>query len=280
LSMSMSMSTSPEGRDASISVPFVTDAPSAPFRTERLIPCSGTVSTLVSMSLEVELVVGKTDFTGDLEQALTAALLDGSYTMCDPRRRLAEKTDLHQRKRSLQASILLSPVVVTATQQSCITTDSSATSCRVATAEMQAFGTDNSQSIVTSVDSITKDDVFFDTILKTKGIVAVRVIQQTNRGSNVEASNAATSSTLEPTVRSSQTIMAVVLSVAALTLVVAVIVRRGATRKRHLWYGPTVEETYDENQCLGIQPRESFENTSDVDTLYSPKAEHPHAASF
>jgi hypothetical protein len=126
LSMSMSMSTSPEGRDASLSVPLVTDAPNAPFRTERLIPCSGTASTFVSMLLEVELVVGKTVFTGDLEQALTAALLDGTYTMCDPRRRLTEKTYLHQTTRSLQESILLSPVVVTASEQSCITTDTSA----------------------------------------------------------------------------------------------------------------------------------------------------------
>jgi hypothetical protein len=180
----------------------------------------------------------------------------------------------------LQESVLLSPVVVTETEQSCITKDHSASSCRVATAEMQAFGTDTSQNIVASVDSIAKDDVSFDSLLKRKGIVVVRVVQNPSRGTNIETSNAATTSTSESTVRSSQTVMAVVLSAAALTLVVAIIVKRGARKERHLWYGPTMEENYDENQCLGIQPRESFENASDIDTLYSPKAEHSQAASF
>jgi hypothetical protein len=280
--MSMSMTTSLEGRDVAFSrpldaeLPHGTNAPSAVL----LIPCTGSVSTSISITLDVELAIGKTDFSDDLEYALSTALSDKNYTMCDPRRRLAERDAAHPKKRNLQESVLLSPVVVTEIEQSCITKDSSASSCHVATAEMQAFGADTSEGIVASVDSIAKDDASFDTLLKMKGIVAVRVVPTTSRGTNVDASNAAAPSTSEATVRSSQTVMAVVLSVAALTLVVAVIVRRGARRKRHLWYGPTMEETYDENHCLGIQPRESFENTSDIDTLYSPKAEHPQAASF
>jgi hypothetical protein len=92
--MSMSMSSSPEGRDATFSPPLEvellhgTDAPSAVPVVERLIPCAGSASTFVRITLEVELTVGKTDFSNDLEQALTTALLGESYTFCDPRRRL------------------------------------------------------------------------------------------------------------------------------------------------------------------------------------------------
>jgi hypothetical protein len=275
----------PEGRDVTISlaaevdVTPATEVPSSALLATPTIPCTGSESTFVSVTLEIELAIGKTDFTEDLEQALTTAL-DGRYILCDPRRRLSEKSTLHPKTRMSQDSILLSPVVVRDTEQSCITKDTSASSCRVAIAEMQAFGTDSSESVVASIESIAKDDTSFDTTLIMKGIVAVRVVEKTNQGNNIEASSATTTSVSKATVRSSHTVMAVVLSVAALTLVIVVIVRRGARRRRHLLYGPTMEKTYSENQCLGIQPRDSFENSSDNETFYSPRVEHPQAASF
>jgi hypothetical protein len=289
MSMSMSMSFAPEAKDATISpapAPEDTDPPtgSAVLLAEKLIACAGSANTPISITLEVELALGKTEFAKDLEHAITTALAaDGGYSMCDPSRRLAEIKASSYGIRELEENrILLSPVIVTETAQSCSATDPTASSCRVATAEMEAFGTYNSQIIAASVDAIAKNDASFDTELKMNGIMDVRVVPDTNRGiNNVEESNPAASNP-KSTVRSTQTVVAIILSVAAVTLVVAIILRRGARRRRHLWYGPTMEETYDENQCLGIQPRESFESNSDIDNpiYYSPKPDYPRATSF
>lgn len=295
MSLSMSMTGGPANRDANISPPTPAPSPdvasapgsvppSAVLLAERVISCTGSTNTPVSITLEVELAVGKTNYAKDLEQALTNALAsDESYSMCDPSRRLAETKASSHEGRHLQdsPSILLSPVIVTETQQSCMAQGTSASSCVVATAEMEAFGTQDSRIIAASVDSIAKSDDTFDTKLKMNGIMDVRVVPNTNRATNIESSNSAISAT-SSTVRSKQTILAIVCSVAAVTLVVALILRRGSRRRRHLWYGPTMEETYDENQCLGIQPRESFENETDGDspTYFSSKPEYPRATSF
>lgn len=290
----MSMTEGPANRDANTPMtpapsPDVasspgSDPPSAVLLAERLISCTGSITTPVSITLEVELAVGKTNYSKDLEHALTTALAsDDSYSMCDPSRRLAKTKASSHTGRHLQdsPSIVLSPVIVAETQQSCVAQATSASSCMVATAEMEAFGTQNSQIIAASIDSIVKNDDTFDTELKMIGIVDVRVVPNKNRETNIEASNSAISPA-NSTVRSKQTIMAIVLSVAAVILVVAIILHRGSRKRRHLWYGPTMEETYDENRCLGIQPRENFQNEMDVvsPTYLSPKQEYLRAASF
>ncbi|KAG7350243.1 hypothetical protein IV203_009603 [Nitzschia inconspicua] len=288
LSMSMSMSIPPSGRDAPlISLPrdTATPAPSPEstsppsgivIQAERLLRCTGSTNTAVRVTLQVELAIGKTHFEKDLETALTSALTRKErFSMCDPSRRLTE----WKMNRQLEVDrIFLSPLIVTELQQTCTAQDDSESSCRLATAEMAAFGTDDSQIILNTLDSIVKDDSSFHTELKMNGILDIRIVQEqlgdTDRGSNIDAaiSESSSANSSPSTIRSRQNVTAIVLSVTAVIVLVAVIIRRGARRRRHLWYGPTMEEIYDENQCLGIQPRESFESPSDMDspTYQSP----------
>jgi hypothetical protein len=143
---------------------------------------------------------------------------------------------------------------------------------------MEAYGTEDREAIVASVDLIITDDVTFDGELMVHGIVDVRLVEDTSDGgSSVAASTSSAASS--GTVKSSQTVMAVILSVAAVTLVVAIILRQGAKRRRHFAYGPTMEEIYGESHCLGIRSLEQMEHSSDYDTHYTESI-YPNAASF
>mmetsp|Transcript_23669 Transcript_23669/g.41578 ORF Transcript_23669/g.41578 Transcript_23669/m.41578 type:complete len:335 (-) Transcript_23669:766-1770(-) len=293
MSMSMSMGTiGPGGKHTilpstqspsslpSIALEVPTSHPSASTSVvadqERLVRCTGPPSTDLYLLLEVELSAGKTEFIEDLTQALNYAL-SVSYQLCDARRSLMESStgnDRGERQLIEEKGILISPISIKETGEECSVQSVLASSCNLALADFEAFGADAGDRVVSSIESVITKNDSFENELMLHGIVGIR-IREINRGTNVDASNSSKTIRQANNMSSGQTTMALVLSAAAVTLIVAIILRRGAIRRRHLGYIPTEEEQYDDRYCLGISPREQLcspdraEHSSDVDTYNS-----------
>jgi hypothetical protein len=230
--------------------------------------------------LEVELAVGKSDYTFDLQKALENAL-SKDYALCEAGRRLTKSSpEVGMKRRRILVDgdgdneILLSPLVFKDTGEECTQQSVLASSCVVTTVEFEAYGTDNEDMIMSSLKSITVESSTFDTELMMNGIVDVR-FHEANRSNSIDYSNSSVHLRSTSNLTSGQTTMAVVLSLAAVILVAAIILRRSAARRKHMGYGPTYEEQYG-NECLGITSLDRMEHSSDSsDTYYSPRIPFP-----
>jgi hypothetical protein len=234
-----------------------------PVRSEPVAPvdvCVGQPSARMTVYLEVELAVGKEDFSDDLARILGIAL-SVEYPSCDgSRRRQAARGDDSMRDLQSDGGVTrMGAITVEETEGRCDAHSMLARSCRRAEANIDVFGggDDATGSIGTSLKSITGDNERIANELRMSGILDVRVVNTPIGGSTTPVTSDQTTSTSDINSSNSspaggrsesgRATMAIVLSVLGVSVVLVVILRRGSRlRRRHrrtnlMEYAPTFD---------------------------------------